>query len=33
VNPINSAKQANALIDFIGGKLKGELAPIACIRS
>jgi len=25
VNPINSAKQANALIDFIGGKLKGEL--------
>jgi len=26
VNPINSAKQANALIDFISGKLKGELA-------
>jgi branched-chain amino acid transport system substrate-binding protein len=25
VNPINSAKQANALIDFIGGKLKGDL--------
>jgi branched-chain amino acid transport system substrate-binding protein len=25
VNPINSAKQANALIDFISGKLKGEL--------
>src|SRR5215475_15612835 len=25
VNPINSAKQANALIDFITGKLKGEL--------
>src|SRR5215467_199565 len=25
VNPINSAKQANALIDFIGGQLKGEL--------
>jgi ABC-type branched-subunit amino acid transport system substrate-binding protein len=25
VNPINSAKQANALIDFIRGKLKGEL--------
>ncbi len=25
VNPINSAKQANALIDFIGGELKGEL--------
>jgi branched-chain amino acid transport system substrate-binding protein len=25
VNPINSAKQANALLDFITGKLKGEL--------
>jgi len=25
VNPINSAKQANGLIDFIVGKLKGEL--------
>ncbi len=25
VNPINSAKQAKALIDFIAGKLKGEL--------
>jgi len=25
VNPINSAKQSNALIDFIGGKLKGDL--------
>jgi branched-chain amino acid transport system substrate-binding protein len=25
VNPINSAKQANALIDFIRGKLKGDL--------
>ena len=25
VNPINSAKQSNALIDFIRGKLKGEL--------
>src|SRR5215469_14285650 len=25
VNPINSAKQANALLDFISGKLKGEL--------
>jgi branched-chain amino acid transport system substrate-binding protein len=25
VNPINSAKQANALLDFIGGKLKGDL--------
>ena len=25
VNPINSAKQANALLDFIRGKLKGEL--------
>src|SRR5215467_13952441 len=25
VNPINSAKQAKGLIDFIGGKLKGEL--------
>ena len=25
VNPINSAKQANALIGFISGKLKGEL--------
>jgi len=25
VNPINSAKQANALIDFIRGQLKGEL--------
>jgi branched-chain amino acid transport system substrate-binding protein len=25
VNPINSAKQAKALIDFITGKLKGEL--------
>jgi branched-chain amino acid transport system substrate-binding protein len=25
VNPINSAKQANALIDFVRGKLKGEL--------
>jgi branched-chain amino acid transport system substrate-binding protein len=25
VNPINSAKQANALIDFISGKLKGDL--------
>ena len=25
VNPINSAKQANALIDFITGKLKGDL--------
>jgi branched-chain amino acid transport system substrate-binding protein len=25
VNPINSAKQANALLGFIGGKLKGEL--------
>jgi branched-chain amino acid transport system substrate-binding protein len=25
VNPINSAKQSNALLDFINGKLKGEL--------
>ena len=25
VNPINSAKQSNALLDFISGKLKGEL--------
>jgi branched-chain amino acid transport system substrate-binding protein len=25
VNPINSAKQANALLDFITGKLKGDL--------
>ena len=25
VNPINSAKQANALLDFISGKLKGDL--------
>lgn len=25
VNPINSAKQAKALLDFISGKLKGEL--------
>jgi len=25
VNPINSAKQANGLVDFIVGKLKGEL--------
>src|SRR5712692_5641645 len=25
VNPINSAKQAKGLIDFIAGKLKGEL--------
>jgi branched-chain amino acid transport system substrate-binding protein len=25
VNPINSAKQSNALLDFIGGKLKGDL--------
>ena len=25
VNPINSAKQANALLNFISGKLKGEL--------
>jgi branched-chain amino acid transport system substrate-binding protein len=25
VNPINSAKQANALVGFIGGKLKGDL--------
>jgi branched-chain amino acid transport system substrate-binding protein len=25
VNPINSAKQANALVDFISGKLKGDL--------
>ena len=25
VNPINSAKQSTALIDFIGGKLKGDL--------
>ena len=25
VNPINSAKQANALIDFITGKLRGDL--------
>jgi branched-chain amino acid transport system substrate-binding protein len=25
VNPINSARQANALLDFVSGKLKGEL--------